>query len=162
MDPWPHSEAGRFHRGISLAVVLIAGLVLAAETIRNHAPLELAVLGAVFAGRRADGLAPARGLPRQPGQLSDPCSSPAGSPRTRPFGILEIKRDGPSGEIGPHGVRAGQPRLVRELLGMGASGFLAKSASPAELIAAVKRSPPERPPREDSGELPPATGVYTE
>ena len=48
MDPWPHSEAGRFHRGISLAVVLIAGLVLAAETLRNHAPLELAVLGAVF------------------------------------------------------------------------------------------------------------------
>jgi hypothetical protein len=48
MDPWPHSEAGRFHRGISLAVVLIAGLVLAAETIRNHAPPELAVLGAVF------------------------------------------------------------------------------------------------------------------
>ncbi len=48
MDPWPHSEAGRFHRGLSLAVVLIAGLVLAAETLRNHAPLELAVLGAVF------------------------------------------------------------------------------------------------------------------
>ena len=48
MDPWPHSEAGRFHRGISLAVVLIAGLILAAETLRNHAPLELAVLAAVF------------------------------------------------------------------------------------------------------------------
>jgi hypothetical protein len=48
MDPWPHSEAGRFHRGISLAVVLIAGLVLAAETIRNHSLPELAVLGAVF------------------------------------------------------------------------------------------------------------------
>jgi hypothetical protein len=49
MDPWPHSEAGRFHRGISLAVALIAGLILAAESTRNHAPLELAVLGAVFA-----------------------------------------------------------------------------------------------------------------
>jgi hypothetical protein len=49
MDPWPHSEAGRFHRGISLAVALIAGLILAVETVRNHAPLELAVLGAVFA-----------------------------------------------------------------------------------------------------------------
>jgi hypothetical protein len=49
MDPWPHSEAGRFHRGISLAVALIAGLILAAEAIRNHAPLELAVLGAVLA-----------------------------------------------------------------------------------------------------------------
>jgi hypothetical protein len=45
MDPWPHSEAGRFHRGISLVVALIAGLILAAETLRNHAPPELAVLG---------------------------------------------------------------------------------------------------------------------
>jgi hypothetical protein len=49
MDPWPHSEAGRFHRGISLAVALIAGLILAIEAVRNHAPLELAVLGTVFA-----------------------------------------------------------------------------------------------------------------
>jgi hypothetical protein len=49
MDPWPHSEAGRFHRGISLAVALIAGLILAAEAIRNHTPLELAVLGVVLA-----------------------------------------------------------------------------------------------------------------
>jgi hypothetical protein len=48
IDPWPHSEAGRFHRGISLAVTLIAGLILAAEAIRNHAPLELTVLGVVL------------------------------------------------------------------------------------------------------------------
>src|SRR5215218_1420321 len=48
MDPWPHSEAGRFHRGISLVVALIAGLILTAETLRNHAPLELAVLGAAL------------------------------------------------------------------------------------------------------------------
>jgi len=45
MDPWPHSEAGRFHRGISLCVALIAGLILAAETLRHHDPPELAVLG---------------------------------------------------------------------------------------------------------------------
>ena len=48
MDPWPHSEAGRFHRGISLLVTLVAGLILAAEVLRNHAPLELAVLGATL------------------------------------------------------------------------------------------------------------------
>ena len=48
MDPWPHSEAGRFHRGISLVVALIAGLILVAETLRNHAPLELVVLGAAL------------------------------------------------------------------------------------------------------------------
>jgi hypothetical protein len=48
MDPWPHSEAGRFHRGISLAVALIAGLILTAESTRNHAPLELAVIVAAL------------------------------------------------------------------------------------------------------------------
>ena len=28
VDPWPHSEAGRFHRGLSLLLVVLAGLVL--------------------------------------------------------------------------------------------------------------------------------------
>jgi hypothetical protein len=45
MDPWPHSEAGRFHRGISLAVALVAGVILASEAVRNHAPFELVILG---------------------------------------------------------------------------------------------------------------------
>jgi hypothetical protein len=48
MDPWPHSEAGRFHRGISLVIVLLAALVLSVESLRNHGPLELAVLGATL------------------------------------------------------------------------------------------------------------------
>jgi DNA-binding NarL/FixJ family response regulator len=50
-----------------------------------------------------------------------------------------------------------RPSLRRELLGMGASAFLAKSASLAELIGAVKGSRPPRTPREDSGEAPPAS-----
>lgn len=45
MDPWPHSEAGRFHRGISLVIASIAVPILAAEAIRNHSPLELTILG---------------------------------------------------------------------------------------------------------------------
>ena len=49
LDPWPHSEAGRFHRGISLAVALIAALVLFAELVRNHAPAEIAVLATALA-----------------------------------------------------------------------------------------------------------------
>jgi len=28
LDPWPHSEAGRFHRGLSLVLVVLALLVL--------------------------------------------------------------------------------------------------------------------------------------
>jgi len=49
MDPWPHSEAGRFHRGISLVVAFIAGLILATEAVRNHAPFELVILGTAVA-----------------------------------------------------------------------------------------------------------------
>src|SRR5215216_7871857 len=41
-----------------------------------------------------------------------------------------------------------QPRLRRELMRMGASTFLAKSASLAEVISAVKGSRPKRTPRE--------------
>jgi DNA-binding NarL/FixJ family response regulator len=45
-----------------------------------------------------------------------------------------------------------QPNLRLELMRMGASAFLAKSASLAEVISAVKGSRPKRTPREDSGE----------
>ena len=45
MDPWPHSEAGRFHRGISLSVSLIAAVILAAELVRNHSLMEILILG---------------------------------------------------------------------------------------------------------------------
>jgi hypothetical protein len=45
MDPWPHSEAGRFHRGISLSVAGIAALILTFELVRNHSPAEILVLG---------------------------------------------------------------------------------------------------------------------
>ena len=51
-----------------------------------------------------------------------------------------------------------QPHLRRELMRMGASAFLAKSASLAEVIGAIKGSRPKRAPREEgSGESPPAT-----
>jgi DNA-binding NarL/FixJ family response regulator len=50
-----------------------------------------------------------------------------------------------------------QPHLRRELMRKGASAFLAKSASLAEVIGAAKGSRPMRTPREDSGEAPPAS-----
>ena len=36
LDPWPHSEAGRFHRGLSLILVALALLILAIESARHH------------------------------------------------------------------------------------------------------------------------------
>lgn len=36
LDPWPHSEAGRFHRGLSLTLVVLALLVIVVGAARNH------------------------------------------------------------------------------------------------------------------------------
>ena len=48
MDPWPHSEAGRFHRGLSLLLAGIGALVLVVGLVREHAPVEAAVLGTLL------------------------------------------------------------------------------------------------------------------
>jgi hypothetical protein len=44
LDPWPHSEAGRFHRVIALLLVALGALILLAEAARNHEPPEAALL----------------------------------------------------------------------------------------------------------------------
>lgn len=49
LDPWPHSEAGRFHRGLSLVLVVLALLVLGVGVTRNHAPAEAALLLSMLA-----------------------------------------------------------------------------------------------------------------
>ena len=43
-QPWPHSEAARFHRGLVLVLVGLAGLLLLLMVVRNHRPADLAVL----------------------------------------------------------------------------------------------------------------------
>jgi hypothetical protein len=48
LDPWPHSEAGRFHRILSLIMVGLAGLVLSVESVRHHAPGEAILLVALL------------------------------------------------------------------------------------------------------------------
>ena len=50
LDPWPHSEAGRFHRGLSLMLVALAGLVLAVGMVRNHHAADLALLVGLLVG----------------------------------------------------------------------------------------------------------------
>ena len=56
VDPWPHSEAGRFHRSISLLMVALGALILVVELARHHAMAEAALLlglltAATLAGR---------------------------------------------------------------------------------------------------------------
>jgi hypothetical protein len=48
IDPWPHSEAGRFHRTIAIAIVCFGILVIGAGAGLNHAAGDLAVLGAAL------------------------------------------------------------------------------------------------------------------
>jgi hypothetical protein len=43
-DSWLQSELARFHRGISLALLLLAGLLLLVEMVRHERPMELLVL----------------------------------------------------------------------------------------------------------------------
>jgi hypothetical protein len=44
MDPWPHSEAGRFHRVIAVMLVVLGALVAVVGLARNHRPAEAALL----------------------------------------------------------------------------------------------------------------------
>jgi hypothetical protein len=60
LDPWPHSEAGRFHRAIALMLVALGTLIAAVELVRHHRPAEAALLAAMLV---AGGLA-ARWLAR--------------------------------------------------------------------------------------------------
>jgi hypothetical protein len=48
LDPWPHSEAGRFHRGIAVAMVGFGLLVIGAGAALNHGASDLAVLGSAL------------------------------------------------------------------------------------------------------------------
>lgn len=49
LDPWPYSEAGRYHRGIALVPVALAALVCVVSAIRHHGPAELLVAGSALA-----------------------------------------------------------------------------------------------------------------
>src|SRR5262245_44537701 len=44
LDPWPHSEAGRFHRVIALVLVALGGLILLLALARHHTPAETGLL----------------------------------------------------------------------------------------------------------------------
>ena len=44
LDPWLESAIGRFHRGISLALLILAGLIVAIELVRHDHGIERWVL----------------------------------------------------------------------------------------------------------------------
>jgi hypothetical protein len=48
LDPWPHSEAGRFHRTLALLLVVLAVLILTVEAVRHHGLVDVVTLGALL------------------------------------------------------------------------------------------------------------------
>jgi hypothetical protein len=49
LDPWPHSEAGRFHRGIAVVMVGLGGLITAVALARHHDAADALALGTILA-----------------------------------------------------------------------------------------------------------------
>jgi len=48
-DSWLESEIARFHRGISLALLFLAGVLLVVEMFRHQRPMELLILSGFLA-----------------------------------------------------------------------------------------------------------------
>jgi hypothetical protein len=99
LDPWPHSEAGRFHRVLSLLLVVLAALVLVLETARHHgAKADIAVLAALLALTALTGRRLARDLRARPANFPQPSPSHGlrmvvdGSPRESPWASLNRGR----------------------------------------------------------------------
>ncbi len=82
LDPWPHSEAGRFHRGIALMLLALAVFVLTVGGVRNHDPAEAALLLALIAVMLGVGR----------WMLRDLRAHPAGFPEPTPSHGLRMRR----------------------------------------------------------------------
>ena len=50
VQSWPHSEAARFHRGLVLLLVALAGLLLVLMLVRHHQPGDIAVITPALLG----------------------------------------------------------------------------------------------------------------
>jgi hypothetical protein len=48
LDSWVESELRRFHRGISLVLLLLAMIILVAEAVRSATPRDLLILGCLL------------------------------------------------------------------------------------------------------------------
>jgi hypothetical protein len=75
LDPWPHSEAGRFHRGIALLLVGLALFVLVVEIARHHRLEEAALLAALLVAGALAARRLAHDLRAHPANFPDPSPS---------------------------------------------------------------------------------------
>lgn len=95
LDPWPHSEAGRFHRGIALLLVGLALLILVVEGARHHRPQEAALLAALLVTGALAARWLARDLRAHPANFPDP--TPSHGLRMSVTGAGGRRRSGPYG-----------------------------------------------------------------
>ncbi len=49
LDPWPHSEIGRYHRGLSLVLAFLGAIIVVATMSFHHHLHELIALGITLA-----------------------------------------------------------------------------------------------------------------
>lgn len=75
LDPWPHSEAGRFHRALALLMVALGAMLALLMVVRHHAPTEVATLAGVLVLASLAARWLARDLRAHPSNFPDP--SPA-------------------------------------------------------------------------------------
>ena len=75
LDPWPHSEAGRFHRGIALLMVALGLLIVVVELARHHRPDEAALLAGVLVAGALAARWLARDLRAHPANFPAPTGS---------------------------------------------------------------------------------------
>lgn len=66
IDPWPHSDAGRFHRGIACFVAALGVIMPLAMLIGRHSAIDLLILGGAAALVVTAGLPLARHLWNSP------------------------------------------------------------------------------------------------
>ncbi len=70
IDPWPHSDAGRFHRGIACCVAAVGVVMPLVMLIGQHRPADMLVLGCVAA------LVTTAGLPLAQHLWNTPANAP--------------------------------------------------------------------------------------
>jgi hypothetical protein len=80
LDPWPRSEAGRFHRGICLVLVVLAAAFIVVEAARHHAAGDLTVLAGVAAAVAAAGRWALRAFRASPANFPEAGDAPGLAP----------------------------------------------------------------------------------
>ena len=75
LDPWPHSEAGRFHRGLALLLVVLAVVVVTVGLARHHEPDEAVVLVGLLAAAALAGRWLLRDLRQHPANFPTPTTA---------------------------------------------------------------------------------------